>query len=168
MEASTSAAHAAEVASRDFEALSRRDAAGMAAVYTDDCVVDFVPVGVVRGSDELRKFFEGLFGAVPDLETTYEVAAADDTTAVVEWRMRGTFTGSAFQGVEATGRDVRLRGVDVMKIEGDHIAQNTAYYDGMSFAREIGLMPAQDSAAEKAMIGAFNAMTKLRGRFSQR
>ena len=91
-----------------------------------------------------------------------------DDTAVVEWRMRGTFNGAPFQGIEPTGKQVELRGVDVMRIENDRIAHNTAYYDGMDFARQIGMMPAQDSAGERAMIGAFNAVTKLRGRLIQR
>jgi hypothetical protein len=37
----------------------------------------------------------------------------------------------------------------------------------MIFARQVGMLPPQDSAGEKAMIGAFNAVTKLRSRFSQ-
>ena len=136
--------------------------------YADDAIVDFVPLNVIRGSEEVRQFFLGLFAAIPDLETTYELAAASDDTAVVEWRMRGTFNGAAFQGIEPTGKQVELRGVDVMRIENDRIAHNTAYYDGMDFARQIGMMPAQDSAGERAMIGAFNAVTKLRGRLANR
>ena len=166
MEASTSSP--VDTATRDLQALQRRDAAGMAECYAEDAVVDFVPIGPVRGSDEIREFFEGLFAAVPDLETTYEIVAADDDTVVVEWRNRGTFSGAPFQGVDATGRDVEFRGVDVMKIKDDRIAHNTAYYDGMDFARQIGMMPAMDSPAERAMKTAFNATTKLRQRFSQR
>lgn len=168
MEATTQTQDIVAAAERDFEALANRDAAGMAAAYSEDCVVDFVPVGVVRGQDELRKFFEGLFAAVPDLQTTYEIAAASGDTVVVEWRMRGTFTGEPFQGVDATGKPVELRGVDKLKIENDRIAHNTAYYDAMEFARQIGMMPAMDSSAERAMKSAFNATTKLRARFSQR
>jgi steroid delta-isomerase-like uncharacterized protein len=168
MEATTTPTSAVEAATRDFEALARRDAGGMAAAYAEDAVVDFVPVGVVRGSSGVREFFEGLFAAVPDLETTFEVAAASDSTVVVEWRMRGTFTGAAFQGVEANGKQVELRGADVLQIKDGLIAHNTAYYDGMEFPRQIGMFPAQDSPAEKAMKSAFNATTKLRARFSQR
>lgn len=154
---------------RDFEALSRRDAEGMKASYADDAVIEFVPLGVVlRGSDELKRFFTELFTAVPDLETNYEVAAVSDGTVVVEWRIHGNFTGGPFQGIEPNGRAVELRGVDVMKIENDRIAHNTAYYDSMNFARQVGMLPPQDSTGEKAMIGAFNAVTKLRSRFSQR
>ena len=153
---------------RDFKALAARDAAGMAASYADDAIADIVPVGVLRGSDEIRQFFEGLFAAFPDMETTYEIVAASGNTVVVEWRSHGTFSGVAFQGVEPTGKEIDSRGVDIMKIENDRIAHNTAYYDGMAFARQLGMMPPADSGAEKAMKSAFNATTKLRSRFANR
>src|SRR5207248_11309921 len=128
-----------------------------------------VPLRVLRGSEELRQFFLGLFAAIPDLETTYEVAAASDDAAVVQWRMSGTFNGSApFEGVEPTGKHVELRGCDVMRVENDRIVHNTAYYDGMDFARQVGMMPAQDSAGERAMIGSFNAVTRVRSRLNKR
>jgi steroid delta-isomerase-like uncharacterized protein len=166
MEASTTSP--TDTATRDFEALVRRDADGMAATYADDAVADIVPIGIIRGPSEIREFFEGLFAAVPDMETTYEIVATNDNTVVVEWRNRGTFNGAAFQGVEPTGKPVEMRGVDVIKVKDDRIAHNTAYYDGLEFARQIGMMPATDSPAERAMKSAFNATTKLRQRFSQR
>jgi steroid delta-isomerase-like uncharacterized protein len=168
MEASSTAAveSPADVAKRDFEALGRRDADGMAACYAEDAVVDFVPVGERHGPAEIGAFLGGLFKAVPDLEAEWDITTADDQVAVIQWTMRGTFTGEPFMGVEATGKPVELRGVDVMKIADGKIQHNTAYYDGMDFARQIGMMPAADSGAEKAMIGAFNAVTKLRGRLS--
>ena len=167
MEATTTTPEV-QAAVRDFEALAARDAAGMAASYADDAIADIVPVGVLRGSNEIREFFEGLFAAFPDMETTYEVVASSGNTVVVEWRSHGTFSGVAFQGVEPTGKQIDSRGVDIMRIENDRIAHNTAYYDGMAFARQLGMMPPQDSGAEKAMKSAFNATTKLRARFANR
>ena len=76
--------------------------------------------------------------------------------------MTGNFTGDPFQGVDATGRRVDIRGLDLLEIEDGRIVGNTAYYDGMSFARQIGLMPPEDSSAENAMKSAFNASTKVR------
>jgi steroid delta-isomerase-like uncharacterized protein len=172
MEATTSAqapaTAAAEAAKRDFDALQKRDPDAMKAAYAEHAVVDFVPLGLVlRGNEELRRFFFELFAAVPDLETTYDIVATSGDAAVVEYHMRGTHLGS-FQGVDATGKHLELRGCDVMHVEGDLIVRNTAYYDGMAFARQIGMMPAQDSGAEKAMKSAFNAATKLRARLAQR
>ncbi|HKP90801.1 MAG TPA: ester cyclase [Thermoleophilaceae bacterium] len=154
-----------QAAVRDFEALAARDAAGMAASYAEDAIADIVPVGVLRGSAEIRQFFEGLFAAFPDMATTYDVRAASGNTVVIEWRSRGTFSGEAFQGIEPNGKTIDSRGVDVMQIENDRIAHNTAYYDGMNFARQLGMMPPEDSGAEKAMKSAFNATTKIRARF---
>jgi hypothetical protein len=57
---------------------------------------------------------------------------------------------------------VELRGIDLIEIADGKNTSMTAYYDGMSFARQIGLMPARDSGRERAMKGAFNAATRLR------
>lgn len=42
-----------------------------------------------RGRDQVRKNWEQIFGAVPDLEADVRYLA-DDTTAWTEWEMRGT------------------------------------------------------------------------------
>jgi SnoaL-like polyketide cyclase len=93
--------------------------------------------------------------------TVARVAAGQNEVAL-EWRMSANFTGGSFQGIEPTGRPVELRGVDIIEIADGKIVSNTAYYDGMSFARGAGLLPAQDSGAERAMRGAVNAATRLR------
>jgi hypothetical protein len=38
----------------------------------------------------------------------------------------------------------------------------------MSFARQVGMMPPLDSGAERAVKGAFNAVTKLRKAVAER
>ena len=145
-----------------FAAVANRDTRAMVEHWSEDGVDDLVPVGPLRGHDEIAAFFRELFAAVPDLETTVTRVVAGERQAAVEWRMTGHFSGAPFQGVDATGRRVEMRGLDLLEIEDGAIVANTAYYDGMSFARQIGLMPAQDSSAENAMKSAFNATTRLR------
>jgi hypothetical protein len=87
---------------------------------------------------------------------------AGERQAAVEWRMTGHFSGEPFQGVDSTGRWVDMRGIDLIEIEDAKNVAITAYYDGMTFARQIGLMPPQDSSAEQAMKSAFNAATRVR------
>jgi steroid delta-isomerase-like uncharacterized protein len=145
-----------------FDAFARRDTSAMADHWSEDAVNDIVPLGVLRGRAEFVAFFRELFEAVPDLETTVTRLVAGERQAAVEWRMAGHFTGEPFQGIDATGRRVEMRGLDLMEVEEGRIVGNTAYYDGMSFARQIGLMPPQDSSAEQAMKSAFNAATRVR------
>lgn len=154
---------AEDVARSYFEAVAARDPEGMASHWDGDGVEDIVPVGVFRGPGEVRDFFRGLFGALPDAEMTVERVTADERVAAVQWRMSGTFDGGPFQGIEPTGRRLELRGCDCVEVEDGKIVRNTAYYDAMAFARQVGMMPPLDSAAERAMKTAFNGLTKVRG-----
>jgi steroid delta-isomerase-like uncharacterized protein len=145
-----------------FEAIDGRDVDAVVEHWTEDGVIDLVPLGILRGEDEIAAFFREMFDAFPDAETTVTRVATGQNEVAVEWRMTAQFTGAPFQGVEPTGRPVELRGVDMLEIADGKIVTNTAYYDGMAFARGAGLLPAQDSGAERAMKGAVNAATKLR------
>jgi steroid delta-isomerase-like uncharacterized protein len=145
-----------------FDAVGRRDVDGMLEHWNEDGVVDLVPIGILRGQDEIAAFFREMFAAFPDAETTVTRVAAGQNEVAVEWRMTATFTGAPFQGIEPTGRPVELRGVDMIEIADGKNVTNTAYYDGMAFARGAGLLPPQDSGAERAMRSAVNAATRLR------
>jgi steroid delta-isomerase-like uncharacterized protein len=145
-----------------FEALANRDLDAMAAHWREDVVDDLVALRPLRGTDEIVAFFRELFAAVPDLETTVTRVVAGETQAAVEWRMTGHFTGAPLQGVDPTDRRLDLRGLDLFEVEDGKIVSITAYYDGMGFARQIGLMPPENSSAENAMKSAFNAATRVR------
>jgi steroid delta-isomerase-like uncharacterized protein len=145
-----------------WEAIANRDPRAIAEHWSEDGVDDIVPVGPLRGPEEIGAFFRELFAAAPDLETTVTRVVAGEREAAVEWRMAGHFTGEPFQGVDATGRRFEMRGLDLMEVEDGKIVANTGYYDGMSFARQIGLMPPENSSAESAVKSAFNATTRMR------
>ena len=145
-----------------FEAIGAGDAEAAAAHWHPEGIDDVTPLRVVRGADEIRDFLASMAAAMPDLEFTVQRVTADERVAAVEWRLRGTFSGASFEGIDPTGRHVELRGVDCVEVEDGKIVKNTAYYDGAAFARAVGLLPAQDSGAERAMLSAFNGATKLR------
>ena len=151
-----------------IEAIGRRDVNDLGEHWSVDGVEDLVPIGILRGRDEVKEFFRGVFAAMPDAETRLLRVVAGETSAAVEWRMTGTFTGEPFQGVEATGKAIDVRGLDFIEIEDGLIVSNTAYFDQMDFARQLGMMPPMDSGAERAMKSAFNAVTKARRMISER
>jgi steroid delta-isomerase-like uncharacterized protein len=145
-----------------FEAIAARDVDAMLEHWAEDGVIDLVPLGILRGHEEIRAFFTELFTAFPDFETTVARVAAGQDEVAVEWRSHGHFSGGPFQGVDPTGRPVEVRGVDVIEIADGKNVTNTAYYDGMAFARGVGLLPAQDSGAERAIKSAVNAATRMK------
>ena len=151
-----------------FDAVAARDPEAMASYWSPEGIEDLVADRVLRGPDQIKGFFRELFAAMPDLETTVQRVVADDAHAVVEWRQAGTFTGAPFQGIEPNGRRIELRGMDLFEVEDKKILRNTAYYDGASVPRQLGMLPAQDSGAERAMKTAFNAATRVRKAVNER
>jgi len=152
----------AEIARLLVERLTAHDLDGMAELQHDDVVEDFIPVGAFRGKPAVREYFAELLAAFPDFHMEIERLSGDDRSATLQWRVSGTFTGSSFQGVAANGKHIELRGVDCMEFEDGLLRNNTIYYDGAAFARAVGLLPAQRSGAERALFGAFNAVTAVR------
>jgi steroid delta-isomerase-like uncharacterized protein len=159
---------AREVAQSYFDAIARRDLGAMVSHYSPELVVDMLGQGVLRGPGEMRGFFEALFAAIPDGQMTADRIVAEDGVAVVQWRLRGTFTGAELFGIEPTGAWVEQRGADVIEVSEGLITRNTVYQDSIDLLRSIGMMPPLNSPAERAMKQAFNVATKARKALRQR
>ncbi len=152
-----------------FEALAAKDLESLSAGHHPDVVENFIVLGPIKGKSSVRDFFAQFFTAVPDLVFEIEsVMGVDENVAVGQWKMSGTFNGGPFQGIEPTGRFIELRGIDVMEFENGLLRFNTIYYDGLSFARQVGLLPAAGSRSDQAMLTAFNASTRIKSRLRRR
>jgi steroid delta-isomerase-like uncharacterized protein len=149
-----------EVARAIFDAVVARDPEGIVRFAAPDEVADFVAVGEFHGPDEIRRFFGEIFAAFPDFDMTVDRILSDERTAVVQWHTTGTFTGAPFLGILPTGRGVVLKGVDVFEIEGGLVRRATVYYDGATMARQIGVLPKQDSTGNRALLAVFNLRTR--------
>jgi predicted ester cyclase len=149
-----------------FDAVIARDPEAMAEHWAEDGIEEILPVGIFRGPEEVKAWFTELFTAVPDFEMTLDRVLAHEDDVLVQWRMNGTFTGGPLMGIDPTGRRIEMRGLDWLEVKDEKVVRNTAFSDGMALARGMGLIPPQDSAAEKAMFTAFNAFTKARGAVS--
>jgi steroid delta-isomerase-like uncharacterized protein len=158
-----------EAARRAFDALKRRDLSISREFWGPDSVDDFVAVGVFRGHDAILDYFQGMMAAFPDFDLDVEQIIGAERQAVVQWRVTGTFSGGPFLGIEPTGKRIDLRGVDVIDFDDEmRVKHNTIYYDGAEFARQIGMLPPRDSAADRAMTAAFNGATKVRRKIAER
>jgi hydroxyacylglutathione hydrolase len=114
----------------------------------------------------VRSFIGGLLEAVPDLRFEVLSTTTEDERCAVQWRLTGTFAGPGdFAGITPMGRTIELEGLDLITVRDGLIQSNDAFSDGMTFARQVGMMPPQGSPAEQRMMGAFNAKNRLTGRF---
>ena len=122
-------------------AWSSHDPDRVLALFTDDCVYEDVPFGVViHGKEELRAFATAAFDAVPDLTFQLTNRFAAGSLAAMEWAMSGTHKGD-FPGLPATGKGFSaLRGATVIEAHGGKIRRNSDYWDAASFMKQVGLL----------------------------
>ena len=150
----------AAVAKAYFEALSRRDLDAMAGLWAADGREHIRGQADVRGPEGVRGFFGELFAAIPDFDLQVVSQTTQGKRSAVQWRATGTFCGT-FQGIAGTGDRVELEGCDVLTIDAGQIVSNDAFSDNMAFARQLGLLPPQGSAAEQRLFGLFNKRTAI-------
>lgn len=164
MTTATGTRRAADLMRDAFDAITAKDLDRLAEVWDHRTADNFIALQLeVIGEADLRAFFEETFTALPDLQfTTEQIHDVDENTAVGQWRLSGTFSGGPFQGIEPTGKHIELRGIDVMTFEDGVLRHNDVYYDGLSFARQIGMLPTADSTADRAMTASFNALTRVK------
>jgi glyoxylase-like metal-dependent hydrolase (beta-lactamase superfamily II)/predicted ester cyclase len=142
-----------------FEALAARDAAAAGACWAPDGV-DRFGQDVLHGPDGVRDYFAEIFAALPDWDMHIDDVVAEGDKAAVHWHATGTFAGGPLRGIEPNGARIEMRGLDLIRVEGDLIVENDAYTDSLAFARQIGLMPPQDSTQEQRLTKLFNTRTR--------
>jgi len=150
------------VARRYFAAIDGRDLDAAVALWAPGGRENVRGRVDVLAPEGVREFIGELIEAVPDLHMEVLQTTTEGERCAVMWHLTGTFAGpGSVGGVAPNGSRVDLEGVDVLTIRDGLVQSNDAFTDSMSFARGIGMMPPQGSAAEQRMMGAFNAKTKI-------
>jgi len=161
MEAGTES-DAATIARAYFERVGARDLDGMMEYWQPGGVGDIHGVAVLTAPTTYREWFGDLFAAVPDLRFEVLDLVAEGDQAAVRWRVTGTFDGDRrFNGLIPNGAGIDLTGLDLLTIRNGLIHRNEAYMNGVEMGQQLGIMPPQGSAAERALTGAANLRTRL-------
>ena len=113
----------------------------VAATYSADApVFEDVPAGVCYvGSGDIIANYRHLWDGFPGLKREITRWTFGDDSAVIELTLRGSHDG-AYKGIPATGKDMELRVIAHFQFDAEgRIAQETAYYDTLTFMRQLGL-----------------------------
>jgi steroid delta-isomerase-like uncharacterized protein len=146
------------VARAYFAALGAQDLDAACELWHPGGIDRFYGMAELRAPAEVRAWFANLFAAFPDFEMTVLSIAAQKELAAVRWAATGTFDGSAkFEGLTPNGSRLAIEGCDMLTIRDGRISENHAYINQSELARQLGVMPAQGSFAENAMLAAANA-----------
>jgi predicted ester cyclase len=156
-----------ETALKVFEAINAHDTDALREVWASG-VTERMPDKTCHGPDELAEHFRGLFAAMPDLRMEAVSHVEDGERVFVRWHLTGNHTGAPFSGIERTGASIRLDGMDEITIRDGKVVSNFVVFDQMEVGRQLGLLPPDGSAADRALKAAFNAKTKVAEAIRQR
>ena len=123
------------------DAENARDRERVLATYVErEPVFDDVPAGKrYVGPEEIVDNYRHLWDGFPGLVRRIDSWAFGENTCVIELTLTGEHAGS-YRGIAATGRTLSFRIIAHFAFDEDgRITQETAYYDSLTFMRQLGI-----------------------------
>ncbi len=116
---------------------NRRELDRLIATLHDDCEYEVLPQGQTwRGKAEVRAFYQGLWGAIPDVKLDLLRRVDADDCVVEESEVYGTLQGPLF-GMPPSGGPVRYRVVIFFPVRDGLFTGERVYVDAVALARQV-------------------------------
>ncbi len=109
-------------------------------LYTDDCVLHYLPPGMPQGKAGGRLFYGAFLAAFPDAELRIDDVLVDGDRLVARYHVTATHQGE-FNGLPPTGRRVRFTGITVMRFVGGLVAERWSESDFLGLMQQLGALP---------------------------
>lgn len=107
--------------------------------FTTDVVMHAHPD--VVGIDSARAMYANYVNGFSNIKFTIIDVFGEGDKLVKHWDFKGKHTGTFF-GIPATGKDVDVEGVTLVKMHGGKIAEEQDFFDNLAFMQQLGLIPA--------------------------
>lgn len=158
-----------DFARRYEEAWNSRDPERLASMCTEDVVwTDPILPEPLLGREGVIRFATESFRMCPDFKVVNldgPSLSPAGPTVLLPYRMSGTMTGPwVFRDLAPTGRRFEVEGVDRWEMRDGLIAHYSTFWDTLAVARQIGVLPPEGSAADRAM----TRVQHLQARFQRR
>jgi steroid delta-isomerase-like uncharacterized protein len=156
---------ALEVIKAHMEAEDRQDLDATVATFTEDCFYSVPGLGIeLRGKDEIRRWYEELFSAIPDFRNSEERYWEAEGQVFFGAYMEGTHLGT-WHGWAPTGRSFKSPMLVRIPIAPDGLMEaEIVYNDSADVFMQLGIIPRQGSRQERVL----QALHRLRGRLPRR
>jgi steroid delta-isomerase-like uncharacterized protein len=147
-----STASAIEVVKAHMEAEDRQDVEATVATFTEDCYYDVPGLGIhLRGKDEIRRWYEESFAAIPDFRNANERYYECEGNVFFEADIEGTHLGT-WAGWAPTGRRFSIPILVRIPIAADGLIEaEIVHFDNAGLFMQLGILPKQGSAQERVM-----------------
>ena len=110
----------------------------------DECVADNyvnhdIP-GSGRGPAGFKKIIQDFLDGFPDMHIHIAELTGDEDVVATRGEWTGTHSGN-FMGIPATGKNVKVKFIDMWRLENGKAVENWVQMDMMSLMQQLGVMP---------------------------
>ncbi len=96
----------------------------------------------VVGIQGFKDYYQNYLTGFSDVTFTLVDVFGQGDKIVKHWNFKGTHTGEFF-GIPASGKQVDIDGVTLVKMKDGKIAQEQDFLDNLSFYQQLGLIPTE-------------------------
>ncbi len=127
---------------RRTEALNRHDVPALSELYAVDCQVESpMAAGVLGGRQAVKKVYQALFDAFPDIIFAPDIIMVDGDRVTVSGWLTGAYTGG-FVDLPPSGKPIRLLAVIISTVADAQIIAERRIYDFTGMLVQAGVLKA--------------------------
>ena len=101
--------------------------------------------GSEPGPSGFRKVIENFLNGFPDMHIRLDEVIGDGNIVATRGEWSGTHSGD-FMGMPGTGKKVRVKFIDMWKLENEKAVENWVQMDIPGLMQQLGMMPAEATA----------------------
>jgi steroid delta-isomerase-like uncharacterized protein len=120
-------------------AWSRGDIIELRALLADDCISYELVTAEERGIEHETNACETWHKSFNNVEVHIQQMIAEDDKVTVHWLLTSTHI-APFMGIEPTGKQVRIPGMEINRIQDDKIVEIWRLSDTMSVMQQLGVI----------------------------
>lgn len=113
-------------------------------IYAPDCVIygNHIPRAQHFGREGFKQYGEYLYSAFPDLKIHHDMVITEPggQYQMIYWTFEGTHLGN-MGPIPATGKRVRMSGIDVFRVANGQIQELYLAQDAMDLMMQLGVVP---------------------------
>ncbi len=109
-------------------------------LFAPNFVFNYPPPGVTPDLEGYKKTVTMLTAPFADIQGSAEDMVAEGDKVAVRWTWRLTHTGE-FMGIAATGKQVTITGISILRIVGGKIVEEWGEMDTLGMLQQLGALP---------------------------
>jgi steroid delta-isomerase-like uncharacterized protein len=100
--------------------------------------VDRDSAGRARDRGGFKQGILSLYQAFPDFSAFIQNLVVDEARQMIaiHWKARGTHQGT-YLGIPATGRSIRFKGIEIIRVADGKIAERWGEWDGLNLVQQL-------------------------------